>query len=87
MAVDYIGPDGTSLEDGFKESYTELMTKRGYSVIYLGNGVSDIYPARRAIKVFAIGDLLERCREEKLECTPFNDFYDVIRGLEDLSFS
>jgi 2-hydroxy-3-keto-5-methylthiopentenyl-1-phosphate phosphatase len=86
MSVEYIGPDGTSLEDGFKESYTELMTRRGYSVVYLGNGVSDIYPARRAIKVFATGDLLERCREEKLECTPFNDFHDVIRELEGLSF-
>ena len=87
MSVEYIGPDGSSMEDGFKEAYTELLTKRGYSVVYMGNGVSDIYPARQAIKVFGTGDLLQRCREEKLECTPFNDFYDVIRGLEDLAFS
>ena len=87
MSVEYIGPDGSQIEAGFKEAYTEMLTKRGYSVVYLGNGASDIYPARQASQVFATGDLLPRCREEKLECTPFNDFYDVVRGLEALSFS
>jgi 2-hydroxy-3-keto-5-methylthiopentenyl-1-phosphate phosphatase len=87
MLVEYIGPDGTSMEDGFKEAYTKLLVNRGYSVVYLGNGVSDIYPARRASKVFATGDLLQRCRDEELECTPFNDFYDVVKGLEAASFS
>jgi 2-hydroxy-3-keto-5-methylthiopentenyl-1-phosphate phosphatase len=87
MLVEYIGPDGTSMEDGFKEAYTQLLTKRGYNVVYLGNGVSDIYPARRASKVFATGDLLQRCRDEKLKCIPFNDFHDVVRGLKDSVFA
>ena len=85
IKVQYVGPDGSEMEAGFKEAYTDLLVKRGYSVVYVGNGVSDIYPARQAIKVFATGDLLQRCREEKLECTPFNDLYDVVRGLETLS--
>jgi 2-hydroxy-3-keto-5-methylthiopentenyl-1-phosphate phosphatase len=85
MSVEYIGPDGSEMEAGFKEAYTELLRKEGYSVVYMGNGISDIYPARQASKVFATGDLLERCYEEKLECTPFNDFYDVVRSLETLS--
>jgi len=85
MKVRYVGPDGTEKEAGFKESYTELLVKQGYNVVYVGNGVSDIFPSRMAIKVFATGDLLERCREEKLECTPFNDLNDVVRGLENLS--
>ena len=84
MKVKYVGPDGSEMEAGFKEAYTELLTKRGYSVVYIGNGVSDIYPSRQAFKVFATGDLLERCQEEKLECTPFNDLNDVVRGLETL---
>jgi len=83
MEVRYVGPDGTEMEVGYKEAYTEMLEKQGYSIIYLGNGVSDIFSSRRAIKVFATGDLLEKCREEKLECTPFNDFHDVIRELED----
>jgi 2-hydroxy-3-keto-5-methylthiopentenyl-1-phosphate phosphatase len=85
VKVQYIGPDGSQMEAGFKEAYTELLLKRGYSVVYVGNGISDIYPARRAIKVFATGDLLKRCREENLECTPFNDLNDVVSGLETLS--
>jgi len=85
MKVRYVGPDGTEKEAGFKEAYTELLVKQGYNVVYVGNGVSDIFPSRMAIKVFATGDLLERCREEKLECTPFNDLNDVVRGLENLS--
>ena len=87
MKVKYIGPDGSQMEAGFKEAHTELLKRRGYSVVYVGNGSSDIYPAKRASHVFATGDLLRRCREEKLECTPFNDFKDVVRGLETLSLS
>lgn len=84
MKVEYIGPDGSPMVAGFKEAYTELLVKRGYSVVYVGNGISDIYPAKWASHVFATDDLLERCREEKLECTPFNDLNDVVRGLETL---
>ena len=85
MTVKYVGPDGYEMEAGFKEAYTGLLEKKGYSIVYVGNGISDIFSSRRAVKVFATGDLLERCREEKLECTPFNDFYDVASGLETLS--
>jgi 2-hydroxy-3-keto-5-methylthiopentenyl-1-phosphate phosphatase len=87
MKVAYIGPDGTELEAGFKEAYTEMLVKKGYRVIYLGNGDSDIYPARQAKHVFATDQLLKRCQAEKLECIPFTDFFEVIRGLEKLSLS
>jgi 2-hydroxy-3-keto-5-methylthiopentenyl-1-phosphate phosphatase len=87
MKVRYIGPDGKELEVGFKEAYTELLRKKGYNVIYIGNGTSDIYPSRRAQHVFATAELLERCREEKLGCFPFTDFHDVIRGLEELGLN
>ena len=82
MEVKYIGPDGGKLEDSFKETYTELFIQRGYRVAYVGNGVSDIYPARRAHHVFATGDLLDCCRETNLDCTPFDDLNNVVRGLE-----
>ncbi len=82
LEVKYIGPDGSELLDSFKEAHTELFLNRGYRVIYVGNGISDIYPARRAHHVFAIGDLLRRCREENLDCTPFDDLNDVVRGLK-----
>jgi len=87
MDVKYIGPDGQQIEVGFKEAYTRALMDDGYSIIYAGNGVSDIYPARLAGQVFATGDLLERCREENLECITFNDLQDVVRGLEGLSLT
>ena len=82
MQVKYIGPDGSQLEDSFKEAYTELFLRKGYHIVYVGNGVSDIYPARRAHHIFATGDLLECCKETNLDCTPFDDLNDVVRGLE-----
>ena len=85
MAVAYIGPDGRQMETGLKEAHTELLKRNGYRVVYLGNGDSDIYPARLADHVFATGELLGRCREENLECIPFDDLNDVVRGLEALS--
>ena len=82
MNVQYIGPDGSPMEHRFKDAYTELFLSRGYQVIYVGNGISDFYPARLARHVFATGDLLERCEKMNLNCTPFDDLNDVVRGLE-----
>jgi 2-hydroxy-3-keto-5-methylthiopentenyl-1-phosphate phosphatase len=84
MKVSYISPDGEELDAGFKEAYTRLLRQEGYDVAYLGNGVSDIFSSRMAVKVFATGDLLRKCEEENLECIPFNDLFDVIRGLEEI---
>ena len=84
MNVRYLGPDGKELETGFKEAFTDMMCKEGYAVIYVGNGTSDIYSSRKAKYVFATADLLKRCREEKLKCYPFNDFFDVINRLKKL---
>ena len=84
MEVRYVGPDGNEIETCYKEAYTESLQKRGYDVIYIGNGNSDIYPAKRSIHTFATGDLLEKCHEEDLDCIPFHDFFDVISGLKTL---
>lgn len=82
LEVKYIGPDGSPLEDSFKEAYTRLFLSRGYHVVYVGNGISDSFPARQAHHVFAIGDLLAYCQKVNLQCTPFADLNDVVRGLE-----
>jgi 2-hydroxy-3-keto-5-methylthiopentenyl-1-phosphate phosphatase len=84
LKVEYIGPDGTEVEIGFKESYTDLLREKGYDVFYVGNGASDIFSARRAAHVFAVDELLKCCRKENVPCTPFTDFFDVIRGLDSL---
>lgn len=84
LEVKYIGPDGNVLQDSFKEAYTEMFLKDGYRVVYIGNGVSDSLPARRAHYIFATGDLRDHCRQRKLSHTPFNDFKDVVQGLAQL---
>ena len=82
LQVAYIGPDGSILEKGFKDAYTDLFLSRGYHVVYVGNGISDSFPAKKSHHVFATGDLLTHCRENNIVCTPFNDLNEVARGLE-----
>ncbi len=84
MEVSFTGPDGGTVDDSFKETYVQHFINEGCRVIYAGNGVSDLAPARRAHHIFATGDLAEAYRQLKLKHTPFQDFYEVRRGLEEL---
>ena len=81
MEVQYVGPDDKRLEDGFKEAYTKSFLKLGYRVIYMGNGDSDVAPAKYAHHVFATGELLAYCRENNLNCEPFGNFIDIVKAL------
>ena len=82
MEVKYVGPDGKQLEDGVKEAYTKSFLKLGYRVIYVGNGDSDIAPAKYAHHVFATGELLAYCRENNLNYKPFDNFIDIVSDIE-----
>lgn len=82
LKIRYIGPDGKELDSNFKEAYLSLFLGQGYRVVYVGDGDSDISPARQAYQILARGELLTYCRENGLECKPFDDFADVIRSLE-----
>jgi len=84
MQVYYTGPDGSRLEDGFKETYIKSFLKLSYRVIYVGNGDSDIIPAKYAHHVFATGELLKYCRKNdaSLKCAPFDNLYDIVTALE-----
>ena len=82
LKVRYVGPDGGHLDSGFKDVYARLFQSQGYSVVYVGDGSSDMVPASQADYIFARDNLLARCNEKKLGCVPFNDFNDVIKGVE-----
>jgi 2-hydroxy-3-keto-5-methylthiopentenyl-1-phosphate phosphatase len=84
LDVAYIGPDGQVLDAGFKDSYVNLHRSRGYRVVYIGDGSSDVSPASQSHHIFARDELLRRCREKGLTCMPFEDFRDVKKGLERL---
>lgn len=85
MKVQYVGPDGKPLEDGFKEAYIRSFLGLGYTVIYVGNGDSDVAPAKHAHHVLATGELLSHCRENNLNCRSFESFIDAIGHLEQIS--
>ena len=61
--VQYIGPDGSHLDEDFKEAYVNSFLGEGYRIIYVGNGASDISPARRCHYIFATGDLPSHCKQ------------------------
>jgi len=78
----YIGPEGNQIQDGFKETYIRSFLSKGYRVVYIGNGISDTSPAKQAHHIFATGGLLAYCKQTNLNCTPFADLKDIVRGLE-----
>jgi len=85
LCVEYRGPDGSIVDDGFKEAFTKMFLSEGYRVIYIGDGSSDFAPASLCHEVFAArnaGSLLRRCQEGNVEYKPFTDFHDIIRLLE-----
>ncbi len=81
--VRYIGLDGQESENGLKEAHVRHMKEQGFYSIYIGNGESDIFPARIADRVFATEDLVVKCREEGLTYTEFGNFFDIIETLKD----
>ncbi len=81
LKVKYVGPDGSEMQSGFKDAYTRLFLSQGYRVIYIGDGASDCSPASQAHKIFARDDLLAYCEKNSLDCVPFDDLRDVVRGL------
>lgn len=82
LEVQYIGPDGSHLEEDFKGAYVSSFLREGYRMIYVGNGTSDLPPARRCHYIFATGSLMAHCQRLNLNCTPFTDFKEVVSTIE-----
>ncbi len=55
---------------------------QGHSIVYVGDGRSDFCPVSIADKVFARSHLAATCLQNGVPFTEFEDFSDVIRGLE-----
>jgi 2-hydroxy-3-keto-5-methylthiopentenyl-1-phosphate phosphatase len=78
----YIGPDGKEIQNGFKEAYVNRFLEEGWRVISIGNGASDIPAAKLAHYTFATEPMLSLCRETGVNCIPFENLVDIIKGLE-----
>lgn len=86
-------PDGVSVEHPFADGGCDLcgtckkaqlreLGSKGYTTVYIGDGISDRCPARFCDVLFARGGLLEYCRSAGIGCIPYGDFHDVLRALE-----
>ena len=84
IQVKYTDPSGDAITTGFKESYLREFKRAGHTVIYLGDGLSDIVPATEADFVIARSTLEQRLREERIPCYGFSTFGDVVRHIEEI---
>ena len=82
IKVQYIGPDGSYMDNNVKAAYVDSFINEGYRVVYIGDGLSDTLPAGKSNYVFATGNLIEHCRKANITCTPFTDFNEVVEILE-----
>jgi len=82
LKVRYMGPDSRVVDSGYKEKYVNQYLTEGYSVVYIGNGTSDLLPARSAHQIFATESLLEHCQSNSVTCIPFNSFLEINQVLK-----
>ena len=68
-----------------KCSVLAMYRRRGHSIVYVGDGRSDLCPASIADQVFARSQLADLCHEKGMPYHEFQDFQDVIRGLESVT--
>lgn len=64
-----------------KGAHVRAWRARGFVPVLIGDGFSDRCGALAADRVLARGDLLEWCRAEGIEATPFESFADVTRSV------
>ncbi|MDR3591706.1 MAG: MtnX-like HAD-IB family phosphatase [Negativicutes bacterium] len=60
---------------------------QGLPVVLIGDGRSDFCLANKADYVFAKGSLISYCKEAGIPFSCFDDFSDVVRGLQSLDIS
>ena len=84
MDVVYSNPDGDRNESGLKEAYVKHYKEAGHTVVYVGQGLSDIAPAEVADYVIARSSLAEHLTEQGISYDKFDTFQDVGKCLEEI---
>lgn len=79
ISVSYTDPYGNIVDSDFKCGYLNWLRQRDDTILYLGDGLSDLKAARQADHVFAVSTLRRLLDEESVNCYAFTDFYDVMR--------
>ena len=84
IEVEYSDPSGRELTRGFKESFLRRFKSSGHTVVYVGDGLSDVVPAGEAHFVIARAYLERHLRETGRHCYGFETFADVWRHVEEI---
>ena len=84
IRVGYTDPSGRAVTQGFKESFLREFKRSGYTVIYIGDGLSDIVPASEADFVLARGRLEEHFMANSIPYHGYRTFEDVRRRVEEI---
>jgi 2-hydroxy-3-keto-5-methylthiopentenyl-1-phosphate phosphatase len=82
LKVRYIGPDGSVVDSGYKDKYVNQYLSEDFRVVYIGNGSSDLSPAKIAHQIFATESLLENCQRNGVTCIPFTSFVEINRVIK-----
>ena len=77
IMVRYAAQKGNTIKHGFKLSYLNWLKRRDKSIVYIGDGLSDLEAARHANYVFATGYLATLLKEEHISWSYFTDFNDI----------
>ena len=78
---------GKENQGNSKAFVVEEFQKRGYYVVFAGDGMSDLEASRQADLVFAHRTLARYCDEEGIPYSPFHDYRSVLLTLRDLDVS
>ncbi len=84
VRVSYTDPYGKPVDSGFKESYVRWLKRDGDTLIYIGDGRSDIVPAGETDFVIARSALAERRKGAGLAFYTFDTFDDVGKHVEEV---
>lgn len=79
IIVCYTDPKGNTIDRDFKSRYLAWLKERDKNIIYIGDGLSDLEPARLADHVFAKGHLLELLSTKPVVRDDFSNFYDILQ--------
>ena len=82
VAVSYADPSGRPITSGFKESYLRHFKAQGHTVVYVGDGRSDVAAAEEADFVIARDELEEHFRQAGLPHQAFESFEDVAKHVD-----
>ena len=81
ITVTYTDPEGNIINSGFKRKYLTYLRKQGRSVIYIGDGLSDLEAASLADYIFATEHLVKLLGHRAIPYIRFSDFHDLLHQL------